>query len=78
MTTSSSVVSVPLYQTCNDVDVSCQVVGFMQLFIDDVNGDTIHTHILNIAIPSSDDAKDEPTVGGGSSLIPIRLIQKNP
>ncbi len=87
ITTSQSVVSVPLYNTCAG---TCRVVGFMQLFIEayssGVGGpgdgedeppgegsDRITATILNVAGSSS--AGTPPVVGGGPSLLPVRLIQ---
>ncbi|HZR32474.1 MAG TPA: pilus assembly protein TadG-related protein [Terriglobales bacterium] len=94
VTTSSSIVSVPLYSSC--LGGQCTILGFMQLFIQSYAGDEgegggggseggggghgggggvdgIKATILNIAGSSAVGAT--PVVGGGASLLPVRLIQ---
>ena len=84
VTTSPSIVSVPLYNPpCIG---SCSVVGFMQIFIVRVGPDPnpaspchsaassdICGTILNIVALNSDPGST-PVVGGGAGLLPVRLI----
>jgi hypothetical protein len=88
VTTSSSVVTIPIVDTCNNVH-NCfppatgnvTIDGYMQAFIEEVRGGgapgDIKVRVLNIAGCSSSSTNSgvTPVVGGsGSSPIPVRLI----
>lgn len=82
ITTSSSIVTVPIYDDANPIaptgksDVT--IVGFLQVFINAVNGDgSLDVTILNVAGCGN----GTPAVGSpvnGSSPVPVRLVQKFP
>jgi hypothetical protein len=88
VTTSSSIVAIPIVDTCNGVPGcfpatggNVTIDGYLQAFIDEVHGGAhpgdIQVTVLNIAGCSnrSTNSGVTPVVGGsGSSPIPVRLI----
>jgi hypothetical protein len=86
VTTSSSIVTIPLIDTGSFPPTGGSVVidGFMQAFIDEVHGGGNPSHqgdiqvtVLNIAGCSNNSTSSglTPVVGGaGTSPIPVRLI----
>ena len=85
VSTSDSVTTVPVYDGAplNPGGGSVTVVGYMQIFINDVNhqgnDDSITAYILNIAVCQNGGgtcSSGSGTVsGGGQSLIPVRLVR---
>jgi hypothetical protein len=85
VTTSSSIVTIPIIDVSSPLPSSpgaVTVVGFMQVFINQINpnpgppppGD-INIYVLNVSGCSNSDNGANPVVGGsGSSPIPVRLI----
>lgn len=77
ITTSNSIVTLPIYDSSTPIPVSGQVtiIGFLQLFIDDINANTIDAHILNVAGCGA--LVSSPAITQGSSVaIPVRLIHQ--
>jgi hypothetical protein len=84
VTTSSSIVTIPIIDTRNPLPPSpgaVTVVGFMQAFIHQINpgpspeAGSINVTILNISGCSNSDNGAKPVIGGaGTSPIPVRLI----
>jgi hypothetical protein len=89
ITQSSSIVTVPIYggtgQLCpGNSCAQQQIIGFMQLFINDVNNgskDLVDATVLNVVACSSSGGGNgtpgPPVTGGGATLIPVRLV-RNP
>lgn len=78
ITASNSIVSLPIYDssaasiTFNNNQAAVTIVGFLQVFINQVNGDgTLDVTVLNVAGCSSNTSN--PPVNG-SSPVPVRLI----
>ena len=78
VTTSASIATIPIYDqnTFNSGTGQATVIGFMQVFISDVNpGNTdITATILNVAGCGNNPSTAAPVSGGGVSPIPVRLI----
>src|SRR5439155_3846505 len=73
ITTSDSVVTVPLFQPAPSIPPpTVTIIGFLQLFINDVKDDgTISATILNVA--GCDQNVTGNPVQGAASTIPVRL-----
>jgi hypothetical protein len=85
VTTSKSIVNLPIIDTTTPISVTGQVrvVGFLQLFVDDVSvvggagpgsNAQIQAHILNVVGCGNNPGAGPPVSGGGMSAIPVRLI----
>jgi Flp pilus assembly protein TadG len=87
VTTSHSIASLPIIDTTNPIPAAgpttgqVRVVGFLQVFIDDVSivggGPTntqIQAHILNVVGCGNNPSGPVSVSGGGMSPIPVRLI----
>jgi hypothetical protein len=77
--TSDSVITVPLFENPSGTGTATMpatvtVVGFLQLFVDDVRlGAIIDAHILNV-VGCGTSASGQVVSGGGASPIPVRLV----
>lgn len=78
VTTSASIATIPVYDqnTFNSGNGQATVIGFMQVFIQDVNNQgNITATVLNVAgCGNSPNPTVTPVSGGGVSPIPVRLI----
>jgi Putative Flp pilus-assembly TadE/G-like len=80
--TSDSIITVPLFHLPKNAPMPSQVtvVGFLQLFVDWVQGPQgqpqtdMTAHIVNIIGCGTNTASGAPVSGGGVSPIPVRLI----
>jgi len=78
VTTSTSIATVPIYDDSTNLQPTNQptvtIVGFLQVFINQVNGDgSFNVTVLNVAGCSNTATASTPTASG-SSPAPIRLI----
>jgi Flp pilus assembly protein TadG len=85
VTTSKSIASLPIIDTTAPIPVTGQVtvVGFLQVFVDDVSivggggpgsNTQIQAHILNVIGCGNNPGAPPAVLGGGFSAIPVRLI----
>jgi hypothetical protein len=77
VTTSSSIVTIPIFDDSAAIPPSGQVtvVGFLQAFISDATGSgTIDATILNVVGCGNNPSGGTPISGGGVTPIPVRLI----
>jgi hypothetical protein len=80
VTTSRSIATLPIIDTTNPIPPTGQVrvIGFLQVFLDDValvGGNThIQAHILNVVGCGNNPGAGAPVSGGGMTPIPVRLI----
>ena len=77
VTTSSSIVTMPIFDDSLPIPPSGQVtvVGFLQAFINDAPGSgTINVTILNVVGCGNNPGAGAPVSAGGISPIPVRLI----
>jgi Flp pilus assembly protein TadG len=85
VTTSKSIINLPIIDTTTPIPVTGQVrvVGFLQVFVDDVSvvggagpgsNTQIQAHILNVVGCGNNPGAGPPVSGGGMSAIPVRLI----
>jgi hypothetical protein len=78
VSTSKSIATFPIIDTPITAPPAVKVVGFLQLFINDMSGGpgTLHVTVLNV-IGCGNNASASPVVSSGSSLpIPVRLIHQ--
>ena len=79
VTTSAAIATIPIYDqnTLNSGNGQATVIGFMQVFIQDVNNQgNITATVLNVAgCGNSPNSTVMPVSGGGVSPIPVRLIR---
>lgn len=78
ITSSNSIVSLPIYDTANTITQTgpnnVTVVGFLQVFINRVDGNgNVNVTVLNVA-GCSNDASPPPGPALGTSPVPVRLI----
>jgi hypothetical protein len=77
VTTSRSVVTIPIFDTASLDPATGQVtvVGFLQAFIGDANGNgDIDITVLNVVGCGNNPGSTPPVSGGGATPIPVRLI----
>ena len=80
-TNAPNVVTVPVWDNCTQpinsgtAGQAVNVVGFLTVFIDSVNGGTVYANVIN-ATPCFNSPGTGPGGGGtGPQAVPIRLIQ---
>jgi hypothetical protein len=79
ITSSNNIATIPVYDNTAAIGAGAQpfvtVVGFLQVFIDDVNGaGAVDAHILNVAGCGNGATTPPGTPVAGSSPVPVRLI----
>jgi hypothetical protein len=80
ISTSSSIVSIPIYDPANTVNGSgttnaVTVVGFLQVFINQVNQwDNVSVTVLNVAGCGNGSGSVGTNPVSGSSPVPVRLV----
>ena len=78
VTTSSSLITVPLFNGTITDPNAVQVIGFLHLFIRSVDSPTlgsIQATVVNVVGCSSQAPSRNPVQGGGISPVPVRLVQ---
>ena len=78
ISTTGSLVTVPVYDSGAGVAPAnpVTVIGFLQLFVDQVDGlGRVHTHLINVSGCGTTAGK--PIVAGSVSSVPVRLIRNS-
>lgn len=77
VSTSNSIVTIPIFDSLNPATGDATVVGFLQAFVENVNpgdpSEPITVTVLNVA-GCGQSPSGSPVAGGGVSPIPVRLI----